>query len=130
MILDTSALVAILFEEPEADRFIHAILRAEVRRISAATFVELFAVVQRQAKPEAERRCDAFLRRAEIVVEPVTVEQAYLAREAFHDFGKGRHPAGLNFGDCFAWALARATGEPLLFKGSAFSRTGIPAAAF
>ncbi|MDQ2901463.1 MAG: type II toxin-antitoxin system VapC family toxin [Acidobacteriota bacterium] len=78
--------------------------------------------------PEAGRQCDMFLRRAEILIEPVTVEHAHLARQAFLDFGKGRHPAGLNFGDCFAYALAKATGEPLLFKGDDFSKTDIRAA--
>jgi ribonuclease VapC len=66
-----------------------------------------------------------FLRRADIVIEPVTVEQAHLARQAFLDFGKGRHPAGLNFGDCFAYALVKATGEPLLYKGMDFSKTDV-----
>jgi len=75
--------------------------------------------------PNAGRQCDVFFRRAEIVIEPVTVEQAHLARQAFLDFGKGRHPARLNFGDCFAYALAKATGEPLLFKGDDFSKTDI-----
>jgi ribonuclease VapC len=71
------------------------------------------------------QQCDALFRRVGIVIEPVTVEQAHLARQAFHDFGKGRHVAGLNFGDCFAYALAKITGEPLLFKGEAFKKTDI-----
>jgi ribonuclease VapC len=98
MILDTSALVAILYREPEAADF--------VERIRAA---------------------EAFFRRAGIIVEPVTIEHGELARQAFLDFGKGRHKAGLNFGDCFAYALAKATGEPLLFKGNDFSQTDIKA---
>lgn len=129
MILDTSALVAILFGEPEGDRFIQLIHDAEYCRMSAANFVELSIVMEGQLGPEAGRQCDIFLRRAEIVIEPVTVEQAHLARQAFLDFGKGRHPAGLNFGDCFAYALAKATTEPLLYKGSDFSQTDIKPAA-
>jgi len=85
-------------------------------------------VVEGQIGPEAGRQCDVFFRRAEIVIEPVTVEHAHLARQAFLDFGKGRHPARLNFGDCFAYALAKATGEPLLFKGEDFSKTDVKAA--
>ena len=96
--------------------------------ISAASFVELAIVVEAQIGPDAGRQCDVFFRRAGIVKEPLRVEQAHLARQAFLDFGKGRHPAGLNFGDCFAYALAKATGEPLLFKGKDFSKTDIKAA--
>jgi ribonuclease VapC len=128
MILDTSALSAILFQEPEADLYLRRIFEAEHCRISAANFVELSMVVERQSGAEGGRQCDMFLRRAEIVIEPVTIEQAHLARHAFLDFGKGRHPAGLNFGDCFAYALAKATGEPLLYKGTDFSKTDIQGA--
>jgi len=125
MILDTSALAAIFFGEPELELYIQLIHDAARCRISAANFVELSMVVEGQIGPEAGRQCDVFFRRAEIVIEPVTVEQAHLARQAFLDFGKGRHPAKLNFGDCFAYALAKATGEPLLFKGEDFSKTDI-----
>ena len=125
MILDTSALVAILFGEPEATRYTQFIHDADRCLISAANFVELSIVVETQLGPEASRQCDVFFRRAGILIEPLTVEQAHLARQAFHDFGKGRHPAGLNFGDCFAYALARATGQPLLFKGEDFRKTDI-----
>jgi|ERR1022692_127569 ribonuclease VapC len=128
MILDTSALAAIFFGEPELELYIQVIHDAERCRISAANFVELSMVVEGQIGPEAGRQCDVFFRRAEIVIEPVTVEQAHLARQAFLDFGKGRHPAKLNFGDCFAYALAKATGEPLLFKGGDFSKTDVRAA--
>jgi ribonuclease VapC len=128
MILDTSALAAIFFGEPELELYIQVIHDAERCRISAANFVELSMVVEGQIGPEAGRQCDVFFRRAEIVIEPVTVEQAHLARQAFLDFGKGRHPAKLNFGDCFAYALAKATGEPLLFKGEDFSKTDVRAA--
>jgi len=128
MILDTSALAAIFFGEPELELYIQIIHDAERCRISAANFVELAGVVEGQIGAEAGRQCDVFFRRAEIVIEPVTVEQAHLARQAFLDFGKGRHPAKLNFGDCFAYALAKATGEPLLFKGEDFSKTDVRAA--
>jgi ribonuclease VapC len=77
---------------------------------------------------EAIGQCDMFFRRAGILIEPVTIDQAHLARQAFHDFGKGRHAAGLNFGDCFAYALAKHSGEPLLFKGGDFRKTDISSA--
>ncbi len=128
MILDTSALVAVLFGEPEGDAYIRVIHQAERCRISAGSFLELSIVIERQTGPEVARQCDMFFRRAAIVVEPFSVEQAHIARQAFHDFGKGRHRAGLNFGDCFAYALAKITGEPLLFKGNDFKRTDIIAA--
>jgi ribonuclease VapC len=128
MILDTSALVAVLYREPEADRYIQIIHDAGHCLISAANFLELSMVVETQQGAEGLRECDMFLRRADIVIEPVSVDHAYLARQAFHDFGKGRHPAGLNFGDCFSYALAKATREPLLFKGEDFKKTDIVAA--
>jgi ribonuclease VapC len=128
MILDSSPLVAILAGEPDAELFIQAISRAPRCRISAGNFIELSIVVESQFAVEALRQCDALFRRVGIVVEPVTVEHAHLARQAFHDFGKGRHPAGLNFGDCFAYALAKHSGEPLLFKGNDFSQTDIVSA--
>jgi ribonuclease VapC len=125
MIVDTSALAAIFFGESEAARYTQIIHDADRCRISAANFIELSIVLEGQIGPDAVRQCDMFFRRAGILIEPVSVEQAYLARQAFHDFGKGRHAAALNFGDCFAYALARVTGEPLLFKGNDFSRTDI-----
>jgi ribonuclease VapC len=128
MILDSSPLVAILAGEPDAELYIQAISRAPRCRISAANFIELSIVVESQFPVEVLRQSDALFRRVGIVIEPVTVEQAHLARQAFHDFGKGRHPAGLNFGDCFAYALARHTGEPLLFKGDDFGQTDIVSA--
>jgi ribonuclease VapC len=128
MILDTSALAAVLFGEPEAALFTELIHDADRCLISAASFVELSIVVEAQIGPDASRQCDIFFRRAGILIEPVTVEQAHLARQAFLDFGKGRHAAGLNFGDCFSYALAKITGEPLLFKGEDFKRTDIPSA--
>ncbi len=128
MILDTSALVAILAEEQDSELYIQAISRARRCRISAGTFLELSIVVESQFGSEVLRQCDALFRRVGIPVEPVTVEQAHIARQAFHDFGKGRHPASLNFGDCFAYALAKAVGEPLLFKGDDFRKTDIRSA--
>jgi len=128
MILDSSALVAILAGEPDAELYIQAISRAPRCRMSAGNFIELSIVVESQFPVEVLRQCDALFRRVGIVVEPVTVEHAHLARQAFHDFGKGRHAAGLNFGDCFAYALAKHSGEPLLFKGSDFGQTDIVSA--
>ena len=125
MILDTSAMVAILYREPEAAEFTRLIHDADVCRISVANYVELSMVVESQLGPEAGRQAEAFLRRAGIVIEPITVAHGEIARQAFLDFGKGRHKAGLNFGDCFAYALAKATGEPLLFKGEDFGKTDI-----
>jgi ribonuclease VapC len=128
MILDTSALTAIFFGEPEAALYAQLIHDADRCLISAPNFLELSIVIEGQIGPDAGRQCDAFFRRAGIIIEPFTVEQAYLARQAFLDFGKGRHPAGLNFGDCFSYALAKITGEPLLFKGEDFKKTDITSA--
>jgi ribonuclease VapC len=129
MIIDTSAIVAILREEAEARRFAEVIEAAPVRRISAATYVEIGAVIDGARDPVASRLVDELLAAAQIVIEPVTPAQARIAREAYRDFGKGSgHAAGLNFGDCFAYALARATGEPLLYKGDDFSHTDVAAA--
>lgn len=128
MIIDTSALVAILFDEPDAGRFVEAIVSADDRRISAATFVEVSIVVEAQTRGSGPSQLDALLRTAAIVVEPVTEEQARIARQAFVDFGKGRHPAGLNFGDCFSYALAKAAGQSLLFNGADFARTDVESA--
>jgi ribonuclease VapC len=128
MIIDTSAIIAILFDEEDARIYAEAITRADSCRISAATFVETAIVVEAQTKNSGSRQLDAFLRRAGIAIEPVTEEQAHIARQAFIDFGKGRHPADLNYGDCFSYALSRATREPLLFKGKDFAKTDLIAA--
>jgi ribonuclease VapC len=128
VIVDTSALAAILFGEPEAAHYTQLIHDADRCLMSAANFVELSIVIERQIGPDAGRQCDVFFRRAGIGIESFTIEQAHLARQAFLDFGKGRHVAGLNFGDCFAYALAKITGEPLLFKGEDFKKTDIMAA--
>ena len=129
MILDTSALIAILYGEPERADFARLIHDAESCRVSVASFVELSMVVESQLGPEAGRQVDTLFRRTGIAIEPVTVEHGHLARQAFLDYGKGLHKAGLNFGDCFSYALAKATGEPLLFKGDDFSQTDIKPAA-
>lgn len=129
MIVDSSALLAILRAEPEALSCAQAIENAASRRMSAANFLETAIVIDGSRDPVASRRFDDLLREAGFLVEPVTEEQAKIAREAYRDFGKGSgHPAQLNFGDCFAYALAKVTGEPLLFKGNDFRHTDIAAA--
>jgi ribonuclease VapC len=126
MILDTSAIIAILRDEPEAGACVRAIISARNRRISAVNFVEAAVVIDASRDPVASRKFDQMFREAEIVVEPVTESQARIAREAYRDFGKGSgHPAGLNFGDCFAYALSKESGEPLLFKGQDFEHTDV-----
>ncbi len=125
MIIDTSALLAILYQEEDAEWFVTAIVTAPVRRMSAANFLEAAINIDSYGDPEASRQLDSFIRHAEIEIAAVTLEHAQIARQAYQDFGKGRHKAALNFGDCFAYALARATGEPLLFKGEDFPNTDI-----
>lgn len=126
MILDSSALVAIFRDEPDAQIYADAIERAPLCRLSAANFVEAAAVIDSSRDPIASRRFDELVEVAGIVLEPVTERQAHIARAAYRDFGKGSgHPAQLNFGDCFAYALAKETGEPLLFKGNDFSKTDV-----
>jgi ribonuclease VapC len=125
MVIDTSALLAILQDEPERRKFNEAIEMADSRRMSAATFVESSMVVESRFGAEGVRDLDRLIERAEVEIVPVDVQQARTAREAFARFGKGRHAAGLNFGDCFSYALARVLGEPLLFKGEDFGRTDV-----
>jgi ribonuclease VapC len=128
MIIDTSALIVILRDEVEAKAFATAIADADRRRLSAANYFEAAVVIDGSRNPIASRRFDDLLREAEIVIEPVTEQQAKVAREAYRDFGRGSgHRAGLNFGDCFAYALAKTSREPLLFKGDDFVHTGIAA---
>ena len=128
MIIDTSALLAILRNEPEAGAYARAITSTNIRRVSAVNYVEASIVIDGSRNPVASRRFDDLFREAQLVVEPVNEAQARIAREAYRDFGKGSgHPAGLNFGDCFAYALARAAGEPLLFKGDDFTHTDLSA---
>lgn len=126
MIIDASAIIAILRDEPEARSFANAIAAAKARRISAVNYVEAAVVIDGSRNPIASRRFDDLFRVAELVVEPVTETQARIAREAYRDFGKGSgHSAGLNFGDCFAYALAKEASEPILFKGDDFNRTDL-----
>ena len=125
MIVDTSAILAILRDEADAPAMAKALQQAQVRRISAANYVEAAIVTDSNRDPVLSRRFDDLLRQAEIAIEPVTMKQAKIAREAYRDFGKGRHRAGLSFGDCFSYALAKAMGEPLLFKGNDFRHTDV-----
>jgi len=125
MIVDTSAIMAILFGEDDAEIYANAIAEADTCRLSAATFIETAIAAEAQNKNNGGRQLDALIRRAGMSIEPVSEEQAHIARQAFIDFGKGRHPAGLNFGDCFSYALAKAMQEPLLFKGRDFAATDV-----
>jgi ribonuclease VapC len=129
MIIDASALIAILRDEPDASLYARAIEEATLRRVSAVNFVEAAIVIDGSRDPVASRRFDELSTAARLIVEPVTREQAQLAREAYRDFGKGSgHPARLNFGDCFSYALAKVTSEPLLFKGEDFAKTDLQSA--
>lgn len=126
MIVDTSAIIAILRDEPDAHRYGAALAQASEPRISAGTYVETAIVVDSNRDPVLSGRLDDLLAVVQIKVEPVTKQHAEIARQAYRDFGKASgHPAGLNLGDCFAYALARATREPLLYKGDDFSRTDV-----
>jgi ribonuclease VapC len=125
MVIDTSAVLAILHDEPERRSFNEAIEAGDSRLLSVASFVELSIVIEARFGAEGVRHLDRFLERADVTVVPVDLEHGRLARQAFTRFGKGRHEAGLNFGDCFSYALAQAFGEPLLFKGEDFSRTDV-----
>jgi len=126
MIVDTSAIVAILLDEPDARRFADAVEGADQRRISAATYLEIGMVIDGRRNPALSRRIDEIVAESDLLVEPVSPAQARIAREAYRDFGKGSgHPAQLNFGDCFAYALAKDKAEPLLFKGDDFARTDV-----
>jgi ribonuclease VapC len=127
MVIDSSALVAILFGEPEAGGFVDAIAGAEPRLMSAANLLEAAIVVDNQLGPAAGRQLDRFVEQARIEIAPVTERQVRTAQQAYLDYGRGNHPAKLNFGDCFAYALAKATREPLLFKGDDFEQTDIKA---
>ena len=128
MIVDTSAVLAVLFREPDAQQFEEAIAAVSTRRMSVANLLEASIVTERRGGAVARDDLDRLLNRFGIEPEPVTIEQLEAARRAWRRFGKGNHPAGLNFGDCFAYALAEATGEPLLFKGADFALTDVAAA--
>lgn len=125
MIIDTSALLAVFFGEAEAEPFARAIAGAQAPRMSAANLLEAGIVADNQTDPRTGRQLDALVATFPLRIEPVTEEQVRIARQAYADFGRGHHPAKLNFGDCFAYALAKATGEPLLFKGDDFGQTDI-----
>ncbi len=130
MIVDTSAIIAILRDEVDAGELAEALESAKIRRVSAATYVEAAIVTDGNRDPVLSGSLDSFLQRSFVNIEPVTVEQARIAREAYRNFGKGRHRAGLNFGDCFAYALAKEKGEPLLFKGNDFRKTDVEVAEY
>jgi ribonuclease VapC len=125
MVLDTSAVVAVLQDEPERRRFNEAIEASESRSISTASFVECSMILESRYGADGVRDLDLFIAKAQVSLVPVDEEQADLARRAYRKFGKGRHPAGLNFGDCFSYALSRALELPLLFKGNDFSQTDV-----
>jgi ribonuclease VapC len=125
MVIDTSAVAAIFFAEPERQKFLAAITTAGSRLISAASLLEAGIVLESRQGEAAGREFDLFVVRANLQIVSVDAEQADLARSAWRKYGRGRHPAGLNFGDCFAYALAKSTGEPLLAKGTGFSSTDV-----
>jgi ribonuclease VapC len=125
MVIDTSAVMAILLAEPGADVFRRAINKAEVLLMSAASILEASLVIESRIGVQAGAALDRWLESAPIEIVVVTRHQISVAREGFRKFGKGRHPAGLNFGDCFSYALAKISGERLLFQGEDFSRTDV-----
>ena len=128
MIVDSSAVLAILFSEPDARRHAAAIMAASPCRMSVANVLEASIVVERRGGDSAAHELDTLLEHAEVELVPVTVEHLEAARRAWRRFGKGNHPAALNFGDCFAYAVAKTMGEALLFKGEDFAQTDIEAA--
>ena len=129
MIVDASALLAILFDEPEAEKFAALLAQAEAPRMSAVNYLEAAIRIDQQDSVVATQAFDAFIELSGIAIEPVTVEHTRLARRAYAMFGKGRHRAGLNFGDVFAYALAKSRQEPLLYKGNDFVHTDVTGAA-
>lgn len=128
MVIDTSAILAILFAEDDAERYARAIQEAVACSVSAASYLEAALVIDNRGGVIAGLQFDWFFRRSGITVQPVTFEQVQIARQAYRDFGKGRHRAGLNFGDCLSYALAKALDEPLLYKGKDFAATDIESA--
>jgi ribonuclease VapC len=125
MVLDTSSIFAILLAEPEAGILSEMISKDQKRLLSAGTALELMIVLEARKGEAGGRELDLFLHRAKIDIVPFDGEQAEIARQAWRHYGKSNHPAGLNFGDCFAYALAKISGEPLLFKGDDFNQTDI-----
>lgn len=130
MVIDTSAVLAILQNEPERRAINEAVEAADTRAMSVATLVESSIILESRYGPEGVRDLDLYIAKAQVALVPVDAEQAHLARDAFRKYGKGRHRAGLNFGDCFSYALARSLAEPLLFKGDDFSQTDAVAAQY
>ncbi len=129
MIIDSSAILAILLAETDAHAYVNAIAKAYTTRMSAAVYIEVAAKIDSVRSPIASRELDNLIRRSQIIIEDVTAEHAQIAREAYRDFGRGSgHPAKLNFGDSFSYALAKAYDEPLLYKGNDFSKTDIQSA--
>ena len=130
MVLDTSAMVALLGMESEAERLAVAIESDPIRLVSAATVVETGIVIEARYGADGGRELDLLVAKADLQIEAVTLEHARVAREAWRRFGKGHHAAALNLGDCFSYALAKTSGEPLLFKGTDFSQTDVLAVAY
>jgi ribonuclease VapC len=126
VVIDTSAILAVLFDEPERRYYAEMIEADETRLVSAATFLEAALVIESRRGEAAGRELDLLLHRAHISIVPVDAEQAEIARIAWRKYGKGRHTAGLNLGGCFSYALASVSGEPLLAKGDEFTQTDIP----
>ena len=126
MVIDSSALVAVFLNEPERGRFLELILAADRKLLSAVAAVEAGIVLESRATEVTAREFDPFLHEAGVEIVSVDAELADRARMAFRRYGKGRHPAGLNFGDCFTHALASISGEPVLAKGEDFERAGLP----
>src|ERR1700726_4709519 len=122
MVLDTSAIVAILQDEPERRKFNEAIEAAESRSLSTASFVKCSMILESRYGADGIRDLDLFIAKAQVSLVPVDEEQADLARRAFRKYGRGRYPAGLNFGDVFSYAISQALNEPLLFKGNDFNQ--------
>jgi ribonuclease VapC len=125
MVLDTSALLALLLDEPEAEDFRAAVEEDTTRLVSAATLLETALVIEARKGERGGQELDTLIQKAEVLVVPVDAEHVFEARRAYRRFGKGRHAAGLNFGDVFAYALARTAGEHLLFKGDDFAKTDV-----
>ena len=125
MIIDSSAVLAICLQEPDGRRYLRAVMDADPRRMSVSNWLEASMVVDRRGNGIAANWLEDFVRSAGIELMPVSIAQATIARRAWQLFGRGAHPARLNYGDCFAYALAKETSEPLLFKGEDFARTDV-----
>jgi ribonuclease VapC len=130
VIIDTSALVAVLDQELEAERIVRTLASAPERTLSAANLVEVGIVMQARRGDDGARDLDLLLAKLRVDIADVTASQADIARKAFRRYGRGRHPANLNFGDCFAYALAKDTSAPLLFKGNDFGQTDVMVASY